>query len=115
MGCWSLLAMALVAGLLACDPAGGTCLNDLPASCPQSPPSYAQVAPVFHAKCASCHSAAGSAPDRRFDTYDEIARQQSATLDQIYSCKMPTAGYTQLSTGERQLVLGWLVCSPLPQ
>ena len=107
---------ALAAGLVSCDPQGGTsCPNDLPSGCPASPPSYAQVGPIFQTKCNSCHSAGGSAPDRLFDTYDQIAAQQSAVLDQTYSCKMPPAGFAQLTAAERQLVLGWLVCSPLPR
>ena len=111
----ALSALAIAAGLLACGPQGGTsCPNDLP-RCSASPPTYAQVAPIFQAKCASCHSAGGSAPDRRFDTYDEIAVQRSATLDQIYSCKMPPPGYAPLSDAERQLALGWLVCNSLPR
>jgi uncharacterized membrane protein len=109
------LALLLVAGLFGCGPSGGSCPNDLPAGCPTAPPSYSQAAPVLHSKCGTCHSAGGTAPDRLFDTYDEIAQQKSATLDQTYSCKMPPVGSPQLSAGERQLVLSWLVCSPLPQ
>lgn len=114
---FTLLTLVVVnaLGLAACDSPGTTCPNDLPAACPSSPPSYAQVAPIFQSKCQSCHSAGGTAPDRFFDTYDQIAAQQSATLDQIYSCKMPPAGFPTLSDAERQLVLSWLVCSPLPR
>jgi uncharacterized membrane protein len=111
----ALFVVVSAAGLLACDPPGTTCPNDLPSSCSSSPPTYSQVAPIFQAKCQSCHSAGGTAPDRLFDTYDQIAAQQSATLDQIYSCKMPPAGFPTLSDAERQLVLSWLVCSPLPR
>jgi uncharacterized membrane protein len=106
---------AIAAGFAACDSPGTSCPNDLPSSCSSSPPSYAQVAPIFAANCSSCHSTGGSAPDRLFDTYDQIAAQQSAVLNQIYSCKMPPAGYAPLSDAERQLVLGWLVCNPLPR
>jgi len=108
-------ALAVVGGLAACDSQGTTCPNDLPGSCSSSPPSYAQVAPIFQAKCQSCHSAGGTAPDRIFDSYDQIVAQQGAVLDQIYSCKMPPAGSVPLTDAERQLVLGWLVCYPLPR
>lgn len=109
------VGLAVLAGLLGCGAADGpSCPNDLPA-CPASPPSYAQVAPVFQARCNSCHSAGGSAPDRLFDTYDHIAAQKEAALHQIYSCKMPTPGYAPLTDAERQTVLSWLVCNPLPR
>jgi uncharacterized membrane protein len=87
------------------------CPNDTPASCPTPAPSYAtDVAPVLESRCGACHTPAGVEPSRLFQTYTQVAAQANDILGQIHTCRMPPAGQPALTDGERQAVLGWVVC-----
>lgn len=93
------------------DEAG--CPQDLPASCPAPPPSYAtDVLPVFERRCWMCHSDGGIEDQLHdFSTYDHIFAQKGPILTQVYGCLMPLAdGGTPLTADERKAMLGWLVC-----
>lgn len=90
---------------------GGSCPNDLPSSCPSPAPSYGQdVAPIVQARCLGCHAPGGQSANIPLDSYDALHARRSQVLDQVYACRMPPAGQPQLSSDERQKLLGWLVC-----
>jgi uncharacterized membrane protein len=104
---WGLMIVALAA----CGGSGGSCPNDLPASCPSSPPSYqGAIAPLISARCLICHSPGGQEQSIPFTTYQNVFAERSPMLDQVYACNMPPAGAQQLSSQERNLLLTWLVC-----
>jgi mono/diheme cytochrome c family protein len=105
------LALLAVLVCCGCGPAPETCPNDLPAKCPTKPPSYrTQVASLLERRCVACHQAGGSAGDRPLDAYDAVFARRSTVLTQIYGCVMPPSDAGALSSGERAVVLGWLVC-----
>jgi uncharacterized membrane protein len=96
---------------LACGSSGGSCPNDLPMSCPSPTPSYTNdVAPLIQAHCVKCHSATGVEYSRPLDTYAGVTAQ-TGVLDQVYSCRMPPAPETPLTSAERAALFGWLVCN----
>jgi hypothetical protein len=116
---WWMLGGLLVAGCAGGSGAGsdggtgastGACPNDLPASCPADAAGYqATVAPLIAARCGECHVPGGPSV-HYLQTYAEVYALRGACLDQVYACKMPQAGYPQLTETERQELLGWLVC-----
>ncbi|MFO0659591.1 MAG: hypothetical protein U0165_07150 [Polyangiaceae bacterium] len=88
-----------------------TCPNDLPDSCPSTPPTWdTGVSDVVKSKCASCHTQGGEAAFKPFDTHDEILASRSAALNQVYACKMPPADGASLTEEERATLLQWFVC-----
>lgn len=107
-------ATSFAYGALACTSSGGGgggCPNDLPASCPQPPPSYASdVAPVFARRCTGCHSPTGVEAERDFTSYDRIHQLRTDVLTQVYACRMPPADAAAPTPAERATLLGWLVC-----
>lgn len=94
------------------DDAGSTCpTGDLPQSCPSPAPTYAEdIAPIFQAKCNVCHGPGGEAKEKPFTTYDEIKKDRTTCLDEIYGCKMPPAETYVLSADERKALLSWFIC-----
>lgn len=88
------------------------CQNDLPASCPNPPPSYSStVSGIINQSCVvGCHVAGGTASDRPLNTYQDVYSQQSAVLNQAYECFMPPAGSPPLTSAQRVELFGWLVC-----
>ena len=112
-------SVLLTLALVACSPhtdeptvdAAPACPNDLPAACPTPIPSYKDdVAFVLEVHCNSCHGPGGTAADRPLLSYDDVYRQRSAVLNQIYNCHMPPVPERPLTTEQRAKVLGWLVC-----
>jgi hypothetical protein len=104
----------MLAALLGSACAGGVagCPDDLPAQCPSPVPSYASaVRGLLDQACTSgCHQPGGVAADRPLGTHADVYRQRSAVLNQAYGCTMPPAGSAALTTAQRALLLGWLVC-----
>ncbi len=92
---------------------GGTtgCPNDLPEACPAPAPAYSMdVAPIMAERCATCHSPGGQAETTLLTDHAEIYANRTPVLTRVYACKMPPAGAPQLTDGERETLLGWLVC-----
>jgi uncharacterized membrane protein len=88
-----------------------TCPNDLPASCPAAPPSYAgDIRPIVDVRCSPCHFPGGAAQDKLFVTYDDVHARRRDMLNQIYNCRMPPSDAGQLSAEEREKMLAWFKC-----
>ena len=89
-----------------------TCPSDLPGTCPMPTPSYKdQAQGVIESRCWQCHADGGVAQQGNdFSTYDQIFRQRSGILNQVYSCQMPPSDAGPLTAEERAILLGWLVC-----
>ena len=47
---------------------------------------------------------------RSLQTYDEVKAQLTSVLTQIHACLMPPQDNPQLTSDERRVVLGWIVC-----
>lgn len=121
----SLFCFFFVTGAPACgssNPAGESCPDDLPASCPSPEPSYTtDIVPIIQGSCYPCHGP-GGVEQQKFDysTYAGVYAARSTILDQVYACLMPPvagvadagveAGAPPLTTDARVKLLGWLVC-----
>ena len=80
--------------------------------CATASPFYADVAPIFAARCSVCHYPGGFETKYQFDTYAQIMSNMTNThaLTQIYSCRMPPSCAPNLTAEERATMLKWLVC-----
>jgi hypothetical protein len=55
--------------------------------------------------------AGGVAADRLLDTWAQVYPQRTSVLTQVYACWMPPGPAGEaLTSAERALLLGWLVC-----
>ena len=89
-----------------------SCPNDLPASCPSNSAGYAAtIGPLVEKRCLECHGKATNPPD--LTSYAAVSAQKSAVLNQVYGCLMPPPDAGQLTTDEREQLLGWLKCGAM--
>ena len=108
------MCVALAALAVGCGPAErpASCPSDLPPACPTPAPSFsAEVSTIYRTKCEACHAPGGQEANKPFTTLAQIhAEPLSTMLSQVYNCVMPLATAPELTTDERQALLGWLVC-----
>lgn len=110
------LVLLVMAGCGSNDPGGqaAACKPGLPTTdtCAASAPSYAaDIAPLVHARCLSCHFAGNSNSSVVLETQAEIRQQTQLVETQVYRCSMPPPGdATPLADSERMELLQWLVC-----
>lgn len=106
---------SLVALLLsACgQPDAPQCTVAAPVACPTPAPRFADVAPIFERRCASCHTGERSEP-WPLDTYSHVADWQDLVRVEIANCTMPPrdSGIT-LSEEEQETILAWVKCGAL--
>jgi hypothetical protein len=81
-------------------------------SCPTPMPTYADVTPLLQQECVPCHTSNTMGKDE--SSYAAILGQTDALLAQVGECLMPPAGSPQLTSDQRALLLGWLVCGAPP-
>ena len=84
----------------------------IPATCPMQQPSYARdIAPIFAAKCNTCHSEAVDSGPWPLTEYSYISDWQTNVLADIQYCTMPPAGAPPLTSTEQDAILAWIVCN----
>jgi len=112
---------AVVVAALACTVAWMSvgCISQDAVACPSPAPTYsADVAPLIQTHCTMCHSPSGENQTPTLVTYDDVtagSMQQTAheVLVQIHACNMPPPDQPQLTSDERQAILGWIVCGAM--
>jgi hypothetical protein len=89
------------------------CDFEPPTACPDPPPRYVDVEPIFVARCQVCHSAAGG--EWPLVTYGHIADWAQDIHDLVLNCSMPPpdAG-VPITIDERVQILAWIACG-LPE
>jgi hypothetical protein len=108
IGGWRALVLVALAG---CEHSKAGCHMDLPSQCPSPTPSWSStVSQVVAADCQSCHSQAGIANDRPFESYSQVYALRGTVLSQVYSCAMPPSDGGVLDDADRQQLIDWLVC-----
>lgn len=82
----------------------------LPTSCPTPSPVYADVQPVFAARCVTCHSGVPGGP-WPLTTYGHVATWRDTIRATLANCEMPPvdSGST-LPPEESSLLLTWIRC-----
>ena len=81
-----------------------------PTSCPTPAPAYADVSPIFAARCASCHSGAAGGP-WPLDSYSTISDWRNEIRASLVDCSMPPADAgSALTDAERDTLVGWMNC-----
>jgi hypothetical protein len=107
------LGKALVAALallVACGDDKPEC-KPLPTECQPPVPSYASdVAPIFAARCVTCHDG-GPGGEWPLQSYDDVSTWGGPITIQLRNCSMPPpdSGHT-LPESERETINAWLVC-----
>jgi len=78
--------------------------------CPSPAPTYADVVPIFDAKCNGCHSDASSGPWPLTD-YDSVEAWWDLIRRDTLNCSMPPADSgLVLTSDESTLILTWIAC-----
>ena len=91
------------------DAASATCDTVAPTECPTPMPTYADVAPIFAARCLSCHD--GTQEQWPLTSYSHAADWHDLLRAVMLSCAMPPSGAgVEMPLAERQLLLDWLRC-----
>jgi uncharacterized membrane protein len=86
------------------------CLATVPADCPDPAPAYADVAPIFTERCASCHTEDVGAP-WPLDTYERVTDWTPVVRDDLLRCTMPPSDSdVSMTSAERQRLLTWIDC-----
>jgi uncharacterized membrane protein len=86
------------------------CLAAAAAECPGPAPSYADVAPIFAQRCASCHTEDVGAP-WPLDSYERVTDWAPVVLDDLLRCTMPPSdSNVSMTSSERQQILTWFDC-----
>lgn len=83
--------------------------NALAPACPDPAPTFADVQPIFQARCVSCHYGAVGGP-WPLEDYGHIADWQSEVRGALVSCSMPPPGMGEIPDAERLAILNWLAC-----
>jgi hypothetical protein len=92
------------------NPASRTCPLPAPRACPDPALTYADVEPVFAARCVVCHAGEPNGP-WPLDTYGHVATWRDTVRASLIQCTMPPpeSGQT-IADEESALVLTWIRC-----
>jgi len=108
-GHW-LLAAPLVACGVTPEPEPTPCVVTAPTECPEPAPRWANVAPIFESRCASCHDGQPFNP-WPLDSYEHVADWHDVVRDMLLNCTMPPVDSDEkLPPDERDTVLVWIRC-----
>jgi uncharacterized membrane protein len=78
--------------------------------CPTPASTYADVSPIFAARCASCHSGAAGGP-WPLDSYSTISDWRNEIRASLVDCSMPPGDApSALTDAERDTLVGWMNC-----
>lgn len=90
------------------------CTVEAPTVCPDPPPRYADVAPVFQARCVPCHYGAPGGPWPLLQ-YSHVADWYDTVRAFVLDCSMPPPdGGISMTDSEREAILTWILCG-LPE
>lgn len=86
------------------------CAIEAPTACPDPAPTYAEVEPIFAARCVVCHGGTPGGP-WPLNTYGHVATWRDTIRAALLTCAMPPAGAdVSIDPNESELVLAWLRC-----
>lgn len=86
------------------------CDVELPRACAEPAPTYADVSPIFEARCVICHAGMAGGP-WPLTSYGHVADWQDEIRSHVSRCTMPPPDSgVAISDGERAEILMWLRC-----
>lgn len=96
----------------AVDVAAVACSVVAPTMCPTPVPHYADVSPIFQARCVGpCHNGATLTGPWPLVGYEHVSDWQDGIRDQLINCTMPpTDAGVPITTEEREAILVWIRC-----
>ena len=115
------LAWVAACGPTPMPPDGGTdagpepevCDPVAPTECTDASLVYADVEPIFAARCVACHD--GNQGFWPLDSYSHVSSWSAEIRGELLGCRMPPpTSDIAMPMAERQLILHWLRCD-LPQ
>ena len=92
------------------------CTVTPPTVCPEPPPRYPDVAPIFEERCVPCHFGAPGGP-WPLRQYQQAADWFDLIRDHMITCTMPPVEYLPalpMTNDERIAILTWILCG-LPE
>ena len=99
------------------DPGTVGCLMTLPTACPTPPVKYANVQPIFQARCVNmCHNDTTLDPTTKLplwalSDYKHVSDWQDSIRGMMASCEMPPADAgVPMTIEERRAILEWVKC-----
>jgi cytochrome c5 len=87
-----------------------SCAVPAPTECPDPPPNFHDVEPVFEQYCNACHTVDDPQGPWPFDTYSHIVAWRAEVRDEVLNCTMPPAEGAPLPPDQRQLLMEWIFC-----
>jgi len=118
-----LVGLVLLTGCVACSSERGDtqtsleqqieqrCAVDPPTKCPESPPVYADVAPLIDRTCNSCHTPDDPEGPWPLVSYSHIVAWGSLVRDELLQCTMPPLDDdVDFSPEDRLLLMTWVRC-----
>ncbi|HXS18135.1 MAG TPA: hypothetical protein VN764_13150 [Polyangiaceae bacterium] len=87
-----------------------SCAVPAPTECPDPPPGYDDVAPIFDESCATCHTSDDPDGPWPFEEYADIVAWHADVRDEVLNCTMPPRDGEPLPPDQRQLLMEWIFC-----
>lgn len=85
------------------------CDVEAPTECPEPPPRYADVEPIFEQRCVVCHDS--RPPEWPLTSYRHVADWNDEIRAEMLRCTMPPfTSDVEMSTAERERILTWILC-----
>lgn len=104
---------ALDAGAGSVDPDAAApmeCDVTAPTRCPEPPPRYADVEPIFQQRCVGCHYGMPDGP-WPLTSYGHVASWANEIRGQVLACTMPPPEEgVPMTVEEREAILTWIRC-----
>jgi hypothetical protein len=97
-------------GGAATDASAIVCTVSAPTACPDPPPHYRDVQPIFQSRCVDCHNGMIGGPWPLLQ-YSHVADWQDVVRAHLLACTMPPPDSgVPMTDEERRAILTWILC-----
>lgn len=91
-------------------PAPAECDVVAPTSCPSPAPTFADVEPIFNARCVECHAGMPGGP-WALTSYEHVSAWVGEIRGAMRTCAMPPPDSgIEMPNEEREKILSWIFC-----
>lgn len=102
----------MTAGDAAMDAPPFVCSVEAPTVCPEPPPRWSDVNPIFQQRCVGCHYGMPGGPWPLLQ-YQHVADWYDVVRAHVLECTMPPVEFLSaypMTTDERIAILTWILC-----